>query len=582
MGALLVTFLSCVLVIGMPITDGKLLVGNGIKLEAEQFGVRSAKNITIIDAPINPRRTSVASNIGENLYVIFGGNRRGYGGLLIAAQRRDTYYRLQISAAGSIQIRPIEVSGERYSELGWPPIRVHLNVAGRRLTPVDNLNCDRVLIFTSWGGRWRSIVRLIAVEAVYVRRLNLDISPQLASFLVFRNVKQLTSKERSPDGGSYADDGDCHFKIPVIIALTIGFSTTVAGFVFVLRRRVVSHLVRPLGLLMVTIGFPMGLISGAALGQLDASNCFSENVGVQSVVIPELKLGNIERKILGGNLVESPDNAAFEDRPKAFDCLGMNRADNVLSGGVVNSLVRKLAVKMFVADPLIRAEQADFGGDAFAHKGFEGLGANIGDDAGHHISLAADRPRDNFLSRSASSTAAAALIPMPVFGFAADKRLVNLNNAHEFPKFLVSEASADAVGHVESGMVRTKTERPMDLVRRNAFLASQHQVDNPEPIAERLVGVLEDRAREVRETIAAVRGASVALPLVGHRRDAMRDLSPAARAPDAIRPTMADQIRTARIFVRKSIFPLGEGHLMNLGVLFGACHGGVLSASRGI
>ena len=89
MGALLVTFLSCVLVIGMPITDGKLLVGNGIKLEAEQFGVRSAKNITIIDAPINPRRTSVASNIGENLYVIFGGNRRGYGGLLIAAQRRD-------------------------------------------------------------------------------------------------------------------------------------------------------------------------------------------------------------------------------------------------------------------------------------------------------------------------------------------------------------------------------------------------------------------------------------------------------------------------------------------------------------
>jgi len=52
---------------------------------------------------------------------------------------------------------------------------------------------------------------------------------------------------------------------------------------------------------------------------IDASaTCYSraENVRVLPIVIPELKLGNVERHVLGADLVERANHAAFQDRPE--------------------------------------------------------------------------------------------------------------------------------------------------------------------------------------------------------------------------------------------------------------------------
>ena len=64
-----------------------------------------------------------------------------------------------------------------------------------------------------------------------------------------------------------------------------------------------------------------------------SASCYgsSENVRVVPVVVAELELGDVERHVLPAHLVESADGAALEDRPEAFDGVGVDRADNVFS-----------------------------------------------------------------------------------------------------------------------------------------------------------------------------------------------------------------------------------------------------------
>jgi hypothetical protein len=73
---------------------------------------------------------------------------------------------------------------------------------------------------------------------------------------------------------------------------------------------------------------------------LASRNRRSGDVRILPVVIAELKFCDIERHIFGTHFVERAHHAALEDRPEAFDCLSVNRADDVLTFGVVNGRVR--------------------------------------------------------------------------------------------------------------------------------------------------------------------------------------------------------------------------------------------------
>ena len=226
-----------------------------------------------------------------------------------------------------------------------------------------------------------------------------------------------------------------------------------------------------------------------------------ENIGVEAVVIPELKFSDIQRQIFCGNLVIGTDNAALQDRPEAFDGLGMDGTANILPARMVNGFVRVVAVQMFVANPFVGAEQADLGGNAFVDECFEGAGTNVPNHAGDDVALAANGTRQsNILPRAASGPAAAALVPMPVLGLTADEGFVNLDNSHELAEIFVGKARADPVCHVEGGPVRPETERPVDLVGGNPLFAGEHQVDDAEPVPQRLVRVLEDGPCQMRGT----------------------------------------------------------------------------------
>jgi hypothetical protein len=89
-----------------------------------------------------------------------------------------------------------------------------------------------------------------------------------------------------------------------------------------------------------------------------AADCGTEDVGVLPVVIPKLKLSNVQMQIFFANLMVRPDNTALQDRPETFDGVRMNCADDVLTDAVVNNAVVEAVVQAIVARPSVGAEQA--------------------------------------------------------------------------------------------------------------------------------------------------------------------------------------------------------------------------------
>jgi hypothetical protein len=63
-----------------------------------------------------------------------------------------------------------------------------------------------------------------------------------------------------------------------------------------------------------------------------------KHIRIEAVVISELKLRDVKRHIFGRHFMERADHTAFEDAPKAFNRVRVDRADNVLLFVVLHSL----------------------------------------------------------------------------------------------------------------------------------------------------------------------------------------------------------------------------------------------------
>jgi hypothetical protein len=307
----------------------------------------------------------------------------------------------------------------------------------------------------------------------------------------------------------------------------------------------------------------------------------SENILVFPIIIVELKLGNIERHIFPAHFVECADHAAFENRPEAFDGLSMNCADDILAPGMVNGSVREVFVEDVVSGPLIGAEQADFVGDGFSHKGVKSGGLDVRDHARNHISLAADRADDwRFTgTNAAGSTAAAAFIPMPILSQAPNESFIDLDNAAELIDVL-HESGSDLVAHKPSSPVRAEAHITINLQSAHAFLARKHEMDHAKPLPQRLVRILENCSCDMGEAVVSGgRGAFVAQPVPLHCAMLLDLYVATPRAGYTLRPTATDEIGATRIFVWEGFFPLGNGHLMDWLGLLCAGHTGISFSS---
>jgi hypothetical protein len=205
-------------------------------------------------------------------------------------------------------------------------------------------------------------------------------------------------------------------------------------------------------------------------------------------------------------------------------------------------------------------------GDRLPNEGFQCGGLNICDNTGNDIPLTTDSADDwRFAGPdTASSAAAAAFIPMPILGQAADEGFIDLDNPAELPN-VFHQGNADLVAHGPSGFVGTEAHVAHNLERAHALLAGQHQMNNAIPITQRLICILKNRIDQNRKPIArrTARGALSALPMPFAGRQIIDDWITTARAVNTIRPAARLQIRLTRIFVWKHSLKLSGGKLVN-------------------
>src|SRR5260370_26099290 len=91
------------------------------------------------------------------------------------------------------------------------------------------------------------------------------------------------------------------------------------------------------------------------VASLASRTCCSENVCIFPLVVVELKLRNARRHVFLADLVEGSDHAALQDRPEAFDGVGVSRANNVFMRGVVDNGVREISAQKPIAGMVVGA-----------------------------------------------------------------------------------------------------------------------------------------------------------------------------------------------------------------------------------
>src|SRR5580704_3770089 len=116
--------------------------------------------------------------------------------------------------------------------------------------------------------------------------------------------------------------------------------------------------------------------------------------------------------------MECAHDAALEDRPEAFNAVGVDCANDVLPLGMIDDAVRKFLAQMFVADPLIGTEQTDLVRHGLTHERFKRAGAHVFNDASNDVAFAADGANDGRFpgANPARSFATTALVLVSVLG----------------------------------------------------------------------------------------------------------------------------------------------------------------------
>src|SRR5574337_888837 len=299
----------------------------------------------------------------------------------------------------------------------------------------------------------------------------------------------------------------------------------------------------------------------------------AKDVRIPAVIVPELKLCDIPREVLAADFMERPDDTTLEDRPEAFNVVGVNVPMHVISIPVIDHPVRERLVKLPVAQVFIGRDQADPVRYRLTHKLIECVRGGVLNHPSDDVPFALDRPDYDFLARPACppEVSAPAFSPVLVLGFPPDKGFVNLNIADQFAESLFSQASAYPMAHTPGGAIGTHSDHAIHLEGTNALLADQHPVHDREPRFERVIRGLQDRRRQDRKTVTrAWSRAAIALPVPRASNKLRHLVVVTTRAANTMGPAVRHQVRFACVLIRKPRLKFPNGHLMNR--WFSFCH----------
>ncbi|MGA8791303.1 MAG: hypothetical protein WB498_00100 [Candidatus Binatus sp.] len=297
----------------------------------------------------------------------------------------------------------------------------------------------------------------------------------------------------------------------------------------------------------------------------------TENVGISAIVMPELKLVQVERQVFLRHIVVGAYYPTFQETPKVFDILGMYLAANVFACRMADySMLAPVYADRVVGWVFVGCYQVNFARTYLVHETSKTIRAGILDNFADYISLAADRADDGGFAAHAGNVLF--LIPVAVPVLATDARFVHFHDTHEFLEVRIGQSRAQTVTHEPCSPIGAGSDHSVNLQSTDALLTGQHQVQNLEPRQEWIVGVLEDRVDRNGEPVRRARILSTlgALPVEGPRLTGVNLFIPAARASDNLRPTLVAQIRLAGIFIGKHSVESRKGQLFNeLRFMFG-------------
>lgn len=110
--------------------------------------------------------------------------------------------------------------------------------------------------------------------------------------------------------------------------------------------------------------------------------------------------------------MECADNAALQDRPKAFNRVGVNCTNNIFVFAVLDERVRKFASEFPISAHVVSDQQTHFVRNRFADEIARRGAVEMLHDAGDDVSLPADRADNSDLAGASTAATAAALVPM--------------------------------------------------------------------------------------------------------------------------------------------------------------------------
>jgi hypothetical protein len=305
----------------------------------------------------------------------------------------------------------------------------------------------------------------------------------------------------------------------------------------------------------------------ALASSVASASCYStpENVGILAVVVTEGEFIQVQRQIFLGDIVVGADNSALQERPKVLDIRRVNFAAHVLALAMLDSLVRVEILQIGIADIFVGRDEADLICDGLFDKQAKRVGCGVLNNLADNISLARYRSDDRRLASVGQTTTVIlrADVRMAILLLAAEERFVNLDNTHQLAKFLISQPSPQTMAHEPRRAVRARADHAMDLQGTDSFLAGQHQVQNLEPSQKRIIGILEDGARDDGEPIGRPfsRAALHALPRKGTRFASVNLVILATRAQHAVRPALRHQVCLAGRFIGKHPIKFHQSHL---------------------
>jgi hypothetical protein len=294
-----------------------------------------------------------------------------------------------------------------------------------------------------------------------------------------------------------------------------------------------------------------------------ASYGLSKDVFIVPIVEAELKFVQIQRQILLRHVVIRADDSALEQSPETINILSVYFSAHVLASGVSYCVMAKArSTQIAITGRLIGRDQINLVAHCHLNETVERANIHGFDHLTHHITFAANRADNRSLTRRATPDMQT-LIGMLVFLFATKKGFIHFDNAHKLLEIRVFHPGPEPMAHIESTLVRSGADHPMDLKSADSLLRREHKIEHLKPRAKGHLGFLKNGPSFEREAVrrAIILAALLALPVPRARRALVHMVILASRAERASGPAMQEQIRPARLLIWKHPIEIRESHL---------------------